>query len=77
MVEPAFDAVAQACYFHCGSNPTWGVVQANGDGLTGAEAFAQWMGDPKGSATQLWDTEQPWNYTEGCGKGNTPGWEKR
>ena len=70
-------AFLSACYFHCGSNPTFGVVHADGSGLTGAQAFAQWMVNPKGSATHLWDTEQPWNYTKGCGKGNTPGPEKR
>lgn len=46
----------------------------NGNGLTGAEAFAKWMVDP---TTHLWDTEQPWNYTKGCGTINTPGPEKR
>ena len=46
----------------------------NGNGLTGAEAFAKWMVDP---TTHLWDTEQPWNYTTGCGAFNTPGPEKR
>ena len=77
VADRLFDHAAQACYFHCGSHPTWGVVRADGDGLTAAEAFAGWMVDPKESATQLWDTEQPWNYTGGCGQDNTPGWEKR
>ena len=49
-------------------------LRDNGNGLTGAEAFAQWMDDP---SSHLWDTEQPWNYTAGCGPRNTPGPEKR
>ena len=72
-------AFISACYFHCGSHATWGVVHdTDGSGITGAQAFAQWMTNPKGSPTHLWDTEQPWNYTKGCGNAdNTPGWEKR
>lgn len=108
-------AFISACYFHCGSHPTFGIVKCarhlsvtlaylrqcpllacvrhacvfaqtycsscgassrrdNGNGLTGAEAFAKWMVDP---TTHLWDTEKPWNYTTGCGAVNTPGPEKR
>jgi hypothetical protein len=70
-------AFISACYFHCGSSATWGVVHANGNGLTGAEAFGQWMVDPKNTkTTHLWNIVDTWNYTSGCG-GNVPGPEKR
>ena len=67
-------AFLDACYHHCGGPwPTWGVVRYNGDGITGAEAFGKWMVDPPNpSQTHLWNTDEPWNYTRGCGKGNRP-----
>ena len=72
-------AFISPCYFHCGSNPTFGVVKDQSSGLTGAQAFGQWMTDPVGCSKHLWNAQAAWNVTSEsiCGADNTPGWEQR
>jgi len=72
-------AFISSCYFHCGSHPTWGVVLDGRSGMTGAEAFGQWMADPPAAESHVWNDAAVWNATSEaiCTPLNVPGWEKR